>query len=277
MRTLSILSLLVAAAASLVTAQSVKTGDLGNATVVLNNPPGVVYSATLPETAFDKAAFPNGGNVKGSIAATANPDGIGVWFKVSFSNLPKEGGPFTYHIHVDPVSSDGNCTKTLAHLDPFIRGEDPVCDPKLPQTCQVGDLSGKHGKITSDPFEVSYYDQFASTADGIGAFFGNRSFVVHYPNKTRISCANFEKVDGSSATDIPTSSLCSSSPVSSSTTVTSLTGNLTSTHATGSMPASTKPPVTTSPVTVSAGNNNMHGISSAFGLVSFAAAIMFML
>lgn len=28
-----------------------------------------------------------------------------------------------YHIHVAPVSGDGNCTNTLAHLDPFVRGE----------------------------------------------------------------------------------------------------------------------------------------------------------
>ena len=47
---------------------------------------------------------------------------------------------------------------------------------------------------------------------GIGAFFGNRSIVFHYANKTRISCANFTLVDAgeadysstyySSATDI---------------------------------------------------------------------------
>ncbi|RKU42634.1 hypothetical protein DL546_000011, partial [Coniochaeta pulveracea] len=92
MRTTSILSLLTAAAVKLATATP-QTGALGNATVVVNNPPGVVYSASLPAAAFDKAAFPSG-NVKGSIAATANPNGIGAWFKVQFSGLPKEGGPF---------------------------------------------------------------------------------------------------------------------------------------------------------------------------------------
>ncbi|KAJ9164962.1 Superoxide dismutase [Coniochaeta hoffmannii] len=276
MRTSSILSLLTAAAASLVAAQSIKTGDLGNATVVVNNAVGTYYAATLPDTAFDKAAFPNGGNVQGSITATSSPDGIGVWFKVQFSNLPKEGGPFTYHIHVDPVPSDGNCTKTLAHLDPFLRGEDPPCDPKFPQTCQVGDLSGKHGKITSDPFVVTYYDQFASTAEGIGAFFGNRSFVVHYPNKTRISCANFAKIDGASPV-IPTSSDCSAAPPVTSTGVPQPSGNTTVPHPTGNVPQSTKPPVASNtPVTVSAGNN-VQSVSHAFGLVSFAAAIMFML
>ena len=96
-----------------------------------------------------------------------------------------------YHIHDAPVPADGNCTTTLAHLDPYIRGEDPVCDKTKPATCQVGDLSGKFGKIESDPFEATYVDKYASLKPGIGAYFGNRSFVLHFANKTRISCANF--------------------------------------------------------------------------------------
>ena len=36
-----------------------------------------------------------------------------------------------------------------------------------------------------------YYDLYASTKDGIGAFFGNRSIVVHAFNTTRLNCANF--------------------------------------------------------------------------------------
>lgn len=31
---------------------------------------------------------------------------------------------------------------------------------------------------------------------GIGAFFGNRSVVVHYANLTRLACANFELIIG---------------------------------------------------------------------------------
>jgi hypothetical protein len=52
-------------------------------------------------------------------------------------------------------------------------------------------LAGKHGKITSDPFTASYKDEFASTVEGIGAFFGNRSITLHFANKTRLTCANF--------------------------------------------------------------------------------------
>ena len=159
--------------------------------MTINNPSNVSYVARLPGTAFDSTAFPEGGNVEGQIVAQARPDGIGVVFSVQFSNLPKTGVPFTYHIHTLPVPADGNCTAAGGHLDPFQRGDDPTCDSELKQTCQVGDLSGKHGKITADPFNTTYHDLFASTDPANAAFFGNLSFVLHYPNKTRITCANF--------------------------------------------------------------------------------------
>jgi hypothetical protein len=69
------------------------TGTLGNATVVENNPPGIIYTATLPTKEFFNPEDPRG-NVKGSVSATANPNGIGVSFQVSFENLPTSGGPF---------------------------------------------------------------------------------------------------------------------------------------------------------------------------------------
>ncbi len=52
-----------------------------------------------------------------------------------------------YHIHVNPVPADGNCTATGGHLDPYQRGDTPACDAKKPATCQVGDLSGKYGLV----------------------------------------------------------------------------------------------------------------------------------
>ncbi|KAF7560847.1 hypothetical protein G7046_g3278 [Stylonectria norvegica] len=161
-----------------------------NAEAVNDNPVGITYAGTLPEEPFFKEAALDG-NVKGSISAVANEGGKGVKFTVNFSNFPKEGGPFLYHIHVDPVT-EGNCTATLAHLDPYGRGELTPCDANAPESCQVGDLSGKHGMITTDPFTADYVDEYASTREGIGAFFGNRSFVVHYANKTRLTCASFE-------------------------------------------------------------------------------------
>ncbi|RYP26452.1 hypothetical protein DL767_008014 [Monosporascus sp. MG133] len=170
-----------------------------SAPVVEGNPAGSALRATLPEEPF----FTSGsleGNVHGYITAETGPGGVGVTWGVHFSNLPREGGPFTYHLHVDPVPADGNCTETLAHLDPYQRGEEPPCDASAPETCQVGDLSGKYGKITSDPFEASYHDPYSSMIEGQGSYFGNRSFVFHFANKTRISCANFAPVAGGNGT-----------------------------------------------------------------------------
>jgi hypothetical protein len=130
-----------------------------------------------------------------------------------------------YHLHVDPAEG-GNCTKTLAHLDPTARGEEPPCDPKAPETCQAGDLSGKYGKITSDPFQAEYLDLYSSTKEGIGAFFGNRSFVLHYANKTRLTCANFEHVASNGT--IPSSTPTVSSPTVTPTWVNGAVANIVS-------------------------------------------------
>ncbi|TVY89896.1 Cell surface Cu-only superoxide dismutase, partial [Lachnellula willkommii] len=212
MLAITLISVSLAALLSCVGALNITTGALGNATIVENNPPGVVYVATLPTKEFNDPNDPRG-NIQGSVAATANPNGIGVSISVSFSNLPTSGGPFLYHIHDVPVPADGNCTSTLGHLDPFIRGETPACDATLPQTCQVGDLAGKHGKIEQDPFIATYSEDFASTSQGLGSFFGNRSFVVHFANKTRITCANFAL-----AASIPPPSSSNSSCAANSTT-----------------------------------------------------------
>ncbi|KAI1119619.1 superoxide dismutase [Nemania sp. NC0429] len=173
-------------------AQDNVTGKLGDAPVEYSERylRGLEAMAVLPHTPF----FTSGAlhdNVKGSVKVSIGAESAGTEFEVTFSNLPKEGGPFTYHLHVEPVDDSGNCTKTLAHLDPFIRGEDPPCNPARPETCQVGDLSGKYGKITSDPFKAKFRDPFTTMEGGPGSFFLNRSVVVHFANKTRITCANF--------------------------------------------------------------------------------------
>ncbi|KAI1202328.1 superoxide dismutase [Nemania serpens] len=186
-----------------VLAQNDTTGKQGDAVTVTNNPVGKQAIAVLPDTPF----FASGSlasNVKGSVKATGGADGVGVDFEVTFSNLPTEGGPFTYHLHVDPVDGAGNCTNTLAHLDPFIRGEDPACNSANPATCQVGDLSGKYGKITSDPFTAKFHDDFTAVSEGPGSYFLNRSVVVHFANKTRITCANFEVQSTPTPTPTPT-------------------------------------------------------------------------
>ncbi|EKG19509.1 Superoxide dismutase copper/zinc binding protein [Macrophomina phaseolina MS6] len=124
------------------------TGKLGDAAVITNNPAGAVYAATLP----NREDTP----VRGSIVASSVGGGTGVQFQISISGLPEGEGPFPYHIHDQPVPANGNCTATLAHLDPYERGEDPVCDASQPQTCQVGDNSGKHGKLEAPATSQTY-------------------------------------------------------------------------------------------------------------------------
>ncbi|KAK4205334.1 superoxide dismutase [Triangularia verruculosa] len=277
MRVSNNLSLLLAAG---VTAQTVEpeTGKLGNATVVTNNPVGVVYKAVLPAEAWFKPAYPDGGNIEGEVTAVAAEGGTGVVYTYKFSNLPKEGGPFPYHLHVAPVPENGNCTVTLAHLDPFVRGENTTCDSTLPETCQVGDLSGKFGAIVPEEdgtWETTYTDLYSSTLEGIGAFFGNRSIVFHYPNKTRISCANFEKVEdggvsSSVVTVLPT-------PTGNGSYTILPTGGVSTSTTGGDGPSTTtsggaEQPTTSAPISGAGGLR-----SSAAGALVLGAVVMFML
>lgn len=143
-----------------------------------------------------------------------------------------------YHIHAAPLDAAGNCTKALAHLDPYQRGEQPPCDSAQPQNCQVGDLSGKHGNITTSPFHATYIDLYTSTEQGIGSYFGNRSLVVHSNNATRLNCANFTLVSGGNGgaptpSPIPSASLppgASGNPTSTGPPIPTFTGAATRLH-----------------------------------------------
>ncbi|EER28022.1 hypothetical protein D8B26_006671 [Coccidioides posadasii str. Silveira] len=164
-----------------------QTGRLGDADVTVGNSPAVVYEAEL----LDK----NNTNFRGTVLVSGSSDGVGVIYNVNFTGFPPFGGPFLYHVHDQPVPENGDCLGTLAHLDPYERGEMPKCDPSRPQTCQVGDLSGKFGDIEgvngSFSFQQQYHDPYSSVTYGLGSFVGNRSIVVHFANTTRINCGNF--------------------------------------------------------------------------------------
>ncbi|CAE6432364.1 unnamed protein product [Rhizoctonia solani] len=109
------------------------------------------------------------------------------------TNDPALGGPFAYHIHTNPISPDGNCTKALAHHDPLNVTEGLICDPAFPQYCQTGDLSGKHGKLngTTDGkiATFGYSDEYLRFFPETHSLLG-RSIVIHSSNKTRLACGN---------------------------------------------------------------------------------------
>jgi hypothetical protein len=193
----------------------------------VTNNPNVTYAAKL--------LTKNNTNLGGIISGTTGANGQGVMFDVHFWGFPDESlGPFSrfhsycdssnpfltqyhpeYHIHVNKVPKDGNCTAALGHLDPYNRTTTPACDPEAPETCQVGDLSGKHGEIVAGPdtpFQDTYMDYYLSTKAGDVAFFGNLSVVVHAANDTRLDCGNFELVSASTLTSSGSASLVKATP-----------------------------------------------------------------
>ena len=161
-----------------------------------------------------------------------------------------------YHIHEFAVPADGNCSATVAHLDPTNRGELHACEAPAPQTCQAGDLAGKHGNITATTWNVQYTDLYLSTNPSSPYYFGDKSIVIHSSNATRLTCANF--VQSSSST----SNATSPAPTGGSTGSTG--SNLTTT---GSTPSGT--------AFVSAGPSSF-GVSmlAATGLAALVAVFM---
>ncbi len=82
------------------------TGQLGDAQVVTDNPVGVTYRATLPET--------NRSSIRGFIEGTAQANGTGVRFTLDFTGFPSlDRAPYSAYL---PFSS----------LSLFPRGSDPI-------------------------------------------------------------------------------------------------------------------------------------------------------
>ncbi|EME50180.1 hypothetical protein DOTSEDRAFT_144838 [Dothistroma septosporum NZE10] len=153
----------------------------GAAPKVTNEPAGTQYVATLPNTK----------STTGTVMIGSGPGGNGASIQVSISGLPTEGGPFLYHIHEKSVDSTGNCSTAGGHLDPYGNGG-TGCNTSDQASCEVGDLSGKHGKMQAPSFSANYIDDYISvkpSADDMASVMG-RSIVVHFANKTAITCAN---------------------------------------------------------------------------------------
>lgn len=62
--------------------------------------------------------------------------------------------PTDFHLHEAPVPEDGDCMGTGGHLDPYERTASPPCDASAPETCEVGDLSGKYGRLDGESGEI---------------------------------------------------------------------------------------------------------------------------
>ncbi|KIV88536.1 hypothetical protein PV10_08212 [Exophiala mesophila] len=156
------------------------------APIVNNNPQSTAFQALLQY----------GRPVQGLVIAVSSENGTGVNFSINLFDFPSaEDGPFKYHIHEFPLDTEGNCTSAGGHLTPYGRQDTPPCDNTVQETCQPGDLSGKHGGISDtadgNTFQATFLDLYLSTDPNSVSFFGNRSIVVHANNGTRLNCGNF--------------------------------------------------------------------------------------
>ncbi|PWY89729.1 cytosolic Cu/Zn superoxide dismutase [Aspergillus heteromorphus CBS 117.55] len=170
-------------------ATATATATATNAPVTTDNT-GLQYRAVLQPK--------DNTTVTGHITTYPGPSQVGLNFFVELWGIP-DGEALSYHIHNLPVPEDGNCYSTGSHLDPYARGDATPCDIHAPQTCQVGDLSGKHGPAFApddEAFSTVYTDWFVSSLADDPAFLGNRSFVVHAPDNTRLACGNFAVWEG---------------------------------------------------------------------------------
>ncbi|KAK3393536.1 Cu,Zn superoxide dismutase-like protein [Podospora didyma] len=162
---------------------TVVTGKLGDARPVKNNPViGEVWVATFNST-----------TVKGTVTAIAS--NVGVNYTIDITGLPAEKGPYKYHVHLKPVGADGNCADTGTHLDSYVRGDSPPCDSTAPQTCEVGDLSGKYGTVTGPTVLKSFNDPYSALNIIMLGYIGNRGIVFHDSSSARIACATLLKAE----------------------------------------------------------------------------------
>ncbi|KAB8231539.1 putative cytosolic Cu/Zn superoxide dismutase [Aspergillus alliaceus] len=166
-----------------------------DAPVIKDNKHDTVYEVVLQDK--------DNSTVRGSFTTWGAENGVGIAFRVALTGVPKDTF-LNYHIHDKPVPEDGNCYATGGHLDPYKRGDQPPCNTTEPQTCQVGDVSGKHGPVWTpdEDFDVTYTDYFLSNVEDTTSFFGNRSIVVHLPDNKRINCGNFRLVSNKGEEDL---------------------------------------------------------------------------
>lgn len=131
----------------------------------------------------------------------------GVGTEVSYivrSGLNNATAQYGYHVHTNPVASDGNCTSTLGHLDPLVLTDFVACAADKPELCQEGDLSAKWGKIRGTESGAVARETF--TDPRLRAYpqdlsFLGRSITFHLPNGTRIACGNITSAFDGTADD----------------------------------------------------------------------------
>jgi len=165
-------------------------------TPTADSPVAASTSDLLTATANLRGASNVTGRFQFSLQRGSNS--VAVNISINGLNAYNATGSYAYHIHTNPIASDGNCLSALGHLDPLNATDALVCNPLFAQYCEVGDLSGRHGKLNGSlpVLNISYIDDYLRFWTQPFTLLG-RSVVLHAPNSTRIACGNITSlVDG---------------------------------------------------------------------------------
>ncbi|KAL2132607.1 hypothetical protein VTI74DRAFT_3597 [Chaetomium olivicolor] len=71
----------------------------------------------------------------------------------------------------------------------------------MPQTCEVGDLSGKYGAVAGPDVKREFKDPYTALNIIQMGYIGNRAIVFHDASSARIACTTLEKVESAEATE----------------------------------------------------------------------------
>ncbi|KAJ2817159.1 Superoxide dismutase [Coemansia sp. 'formosensis'] len=136
-----------------------------------------------------------GNGVTGSFNFVPVTGQTGLKVSINVSGL-KQGLQYPFHIHINVVPADGNCTATGGHLDTYgVKTANTAysCDKTKPlATCEIGDLAGIAGNLTANAngqATLTFNDPIITFGDNKTTILGH-SIVVHNPDNTRLACGN---------------------------------------------------------------------------------------
>jgi Cu/Zn superoxide dismutase/Na+-transporting NADH:ubiquinone oxidoreductase subunit NqrD len=128
------------------------------------------------------------GAISGSISFKQASSKDNTTLKVMLSGTTNAGG---YHVHTLPLSA-GSCASATGHFNPL--NATGTCNPAMPSTCEIGDLSGKFGALSGSSVNAMYSDANLPLF-GMNSIVG-RSVVIHASGTgARIACADIRGWD----------------------------------------------------------------------------------
>ena len=162
---------------------------------------GPVTSAVSSTRVVAEAVFNIDGVIGSIVFSQMSPTDL-TFVNISLAGLNQRAGP--YHVHVNPIVDNtmgkySACLATGGHLNPFgvnytLSG---LCNSSNPASCEVGDLSGKHGYLTNlISITTQYADSGITLFDGDTTSIIGRAIVIHFANSTsRWVCADILTVN----------------------------------------------------------------------------------